>query len=192
MKVLAWDSSNLLSVASHLLAGEVVVMPSDTIYGTLGLAQNRLTVSHIYDLKERTPTKPVIILISSLKDLAIFGVKPTRYQRSLLNRFWPGTVSVILSCKGSKFEYLHRGTHTLAFRLPKDELLTDLIRSTGPLAAPSANPEGHPPAKNISEAKTYFRDKIALYVDGGNKEAPPSTLVSILDSKITVLRGTLP
>lgn len=191
MKILAWNKANILSIASHLLTGQVVVMPSDTIYGTLGLAQNRITVSHIYDLKERTPTKPVIILISSLKDLSIFGIKPTRYQKSKLNEYWPGTVSFILSCKGPKFEYLHRGTHTLAFRLPDDELLVSLIRSTGPLAAPSANPEGHPPAKNIAEAKTYFREKIELYVDGGEMVAPPSTLVSLIKNKITVLRGSL-
>src|SRR5204863_149383 len=69
-----------------------------------------------------------------------------------------------------KFEYLHRGTNTLALRLPKDESLQNLLKKTGPLIAPSANVEGLPPAKNITDAKKYFGDGVDLYIDGGEIE----------------------
>lgn len=191
MNKLDWTKSNLLTIASRILAGEVVIMPTDTIYGSLGTALDTSVVSRIYELKDRTPSKPVIILISSLKDLKLFKVTTSSSQAKYLKKFWPGPISVILPCKNPRYEYLHRGTKTLAFRLPKDELLLELLKSTGPLIAPSANLEGYPPAKTVKEANEYFHDKVDLYIDGGEKVAPPSTLVYLIGNQVSVLRGSL-
>ncbi len=191
MIILPWNQANLLSIASSLLEGRVVVLPTDTLYGTLAVAQNRRAVGETYDLKGRMPNKPCIILISSIKDLQIFDIKLNSWQKDHIKKFWPGPVSVILPCLQSKLEYLHRGTNSLAFRLPKDSKLKELLSITGPLIAPSANPEGLPPAKNIPQAKAYFLDKINLYIDGGELNNNPSTLVSLLNNKLEVLRGVL-
>lgn len=164
------------------------VLPTDTIYGLVGSALARKTVERIYKVRKRNPPKPFIILISSLKDLELFGVKLDEMTRKLLKKFWPGPVSVILPCLSRKFSYLHRGTKTLAFRLPKLRWLRNFLQKTGPLVAPSANPEGLPPAKTIQEAKKYFSNKVDFYVDAGKLESPPSTLIEIKNDKIKIIR----
>jgi L-threonylcarbamoyladenylate synthase len=77
---------------------------------------------------------------------------------------------------------------TLAFRFPKKEDLIELIKETGPIVAPSANSEGAVPAKNLDEARKYFGDEVDFYIDGGEIDSEPSTLVKIDGDKIEVLR----
>ncbi len=139
--------------ANILKSGGIGVMPTDTIYGLLGSALDKKTVERIYQVRGRRPDKPLIILIGSLEDLKLFGIKPKDKTLEILKKYWPGQLSVVLPCAGKKFKYLHRGTKTLAFRWPKNKWLQNLLKKTGPLVAPSANPEGRTPAINIIEAK---------------------------------------
>lgn len=97
-------------------------------------------------------------------------------------------MSVIFNCSNKRFDYLHRGVKSIAFRLPEKKFLKNLIKKTGPLVAPSANPEGEEPAQNITEAKKYFGDKVDFYVSGRIKNNLPSTLVEIKNGKIKILR----
>jgi L-threonylcarbamoyladenylate synthase len=97
--------------------------------------------------------------------------------------------SVILDCPEDIFSYLHRGTQTLAFRLPASANLRELLLKTGPLIAPSANIEGLPPAKNIEEARNYFGDAVDLYMDGETIAGKASRVVRLHnDGSITILR----
>jgi len=168
--------------------GGVGVIPTDTIYGLVGKALSRKTVEKVYQLKQRDPKKPLIILIGKTDDLKLLGVKLDKDTKKILQKYWPGKVSIILPCPHKKFSYLHRGTRTLAFRLPSHPNLVNLLKKTGPLIAPSANPEAKEPAKTIKEAKKYFGEKIDFYVDVGRLESLPSTLILIKDQKIEVLR----
>lgn len=162
-----------------LKRGGVAVMPTDTIYGIVGSALKQRAVERIYRVRKRKSSKPFIILISSLHDLAKFGIKPDARAKVFLKKIWPGPISVILPCPRPKFRYLHRGTKTLAFRVPKPKALRALLKKTGPLVAPSANIEGELPALNIKEAKGYFGDKVDVYVDGKPKRVAPSLLIEI-------------
>jgi L-threonylcarbamoyladenylate synthase len=171
-----------------LQKGSIAVMPTDTIYGILGIALNKKTVERIYKLKGRNSKKPFIILISSPKDLALFKVTIDKKTETVLKKVWPGKVSVILPCPGAKFSYLHRGMKSLAFRLPKNKKLLELLKYTGPLVAPSTNPEGFPPAKTITEAKEYFKDEIDFYIGGKKIESSPSRLIRLKNNKIEILR----
>lgn len=146
-----------------LTNGGVAVIETDTIYGIVGQALNKETVEKIYALKKRTPSKPFIILISHIEDVMNFGIELDDKLRERLTSYWPGPVSIILDCPGEQFAYLHRGTHTLAFRLPDKQTLRELIDTTGPLVAPSANPEGLEPARSEEMVKTYFKNKINFY-----------------------------
>lgn len=168
--------------------GGVGVLPTDTLYGLVGSALNKKSVEKIYKLRKRNSGKPFIILISSLKDLNLFEIKLEKETEKLLKKLWPGKVSVILACVSKKLKYLHRGTNSLAFRIPKNKKLINLLKKTGPLAAPSANHEGKKPASTITEAKKYFGNKVDFYVDGGILKSQPSTLVEIRGGKIIVLR----
>ena len=105
-----------------------------------------------------------------------------------MSKVWPGKVSAILPCPSREFSYLHRGTKTLAFRLPKKGDLRELLKKTGPLAAPSANPEGLEPAKTVKEAKGYFGDAVDFYIDEGRLASLPSTLIAIENDRVVIKR----
>lgn len=174
--------------AEILKAGGVGIVPTDTLYGVCASALSKPAIDRVYALKGRAEHKPFIVLIASISDLAQFSIKLTAEQKAYLNEVWPGPVSVILPCPLKKFAYLHRGTHSLAFRLPKNAKLREFLKRSGPLAAPSANPQGAEPARTIAEAKKYFGDKVDFYIAGGRKEGKPSKIVSLVSNTIKVLR----
>jgi len=181
-----WSDENLISV---LKENGIVVMPTDTLYGIVGRAQNISTVQRIYNLKKRAPGKPCIILISDVNQLKNFSITLSEEQKDKLKKYWPGPVSIILDCPDDSLLYLHRRTKTLSFRLPSPKALRNLLLKIGPLIAPSANPEGLPPAQNISEAKKYFGDSVDFYLDGGEINGKHSKLIQLRkDGSVTILR----
>jgi L-threonylcarbamoyladenylate synthase len=168
--------------------GGIGVLPTDTIYGLLGQALDKSVVQRIYKVRRRSPAKPLIILISKVSDLKLFGIKLAPAELEFLNKYWPGALSVILPCFSPKFKYLHRGTKTLAFRLPNKKSVLDIIKRTGPLVAPSANPEREKPADNLPEAAGYFGNAVDFYYGRGNLTGQASTLVKLENGKVEVLR----
>lgn len=184
------NTKTIQPIRDCLAAGGVGVMPTDTIYGLVGAALNKKTVRRIYQLKRRSPAKPFIILISDLKQLNLFGVSLDADTLKILKRCWPGRVSVVLPCDKltSRYSYLRPKNKTLAFRCPQDVWLRKLISQVGPLAAPSANREGHPPSQNIKQAKVYFSDQVDFYLDAGLIKALPSTLIAIKGGHVIIER----
>jgi len=175
-------------VITILKIGGVGVLPTDTIYGIVGSALLPKTVARIYKLRRRNLKKPMIILVSSLVELKFFGIKLNPVIQRKLKNFWPGKVSIILPCASKKFSYLHRGTKTLAFRLPAKPNLRAILKKTGPLVAPSANLEGRPPAKTIRAAEKYFGRRVDFYVDHGRLDGAPSRLITFQGDKVVSLR----
>ncbi len=181
-KDLDWFKAGLL-----LKEGAIGVIPTDTIYGICTSAFNKKSVEKVYKLRKRNPKKPCIILISDFDDLRKFKIKLKPWQKEILEKIWPGKISIILSCFNQELFYLHRGTNSLSFRLPKNKLILNILKVSGPIIAPSANWESYEPAKNIKEAKKYFGDKV-FYLDRGNLISKPSTLIDLRERKIKILR----
>jgi len=175
------------NVVDLLKKGKIGVIPTDTVYGIVGLALNPKTIEEIYRIRKRDITKPLIILISSLDDLKKFDIKLTKEQKSYLQKIWPNPVSVILPCPQEKFIYLHRGKKSLAFRLPDNKNLLEILKETGPLVAPSANIEKEKPAETIEQAKKYFGDKISFYIDIGKLKSKPSTIVRLYEDGTRII-----
>lgn len=181
-------NDNLIKV---LVENGVVVMPTDTIYGIVGRALNTTVVERIYSTRKRAPEKPCIILIGNISELEKFSIKLSKEQKDKLNEYWNRALptSIILDCLDEKFLYLHRGMKSLAFRIPIQSELQNLLLKTGPLVAPSANLEGLPPAENVNEAKKYFGDSVDLYVDGGEIKNRASKVIKLhKDGSTTILR----
>lgn len=175
-------------VIELLKKGKIGVIPTDTIYGIVGSALNPQTVAEIYRLRKRALDKPMIILVSQLTDLKIFNIKLTKKQTEFLKNIWPNPVSVVFPLHEEKFKYLHRGTNSLAFRIPKDKKLLKILKETGPLVAPSANFAGDQPSETIAEAKSYFNQDVSFYVDRGKITSKPSTVIQLnADGEIMVL-----
>jgi len=175
-------------IIGKIKKGGIGVIPTDTIYGIVGSALARKVVERIYFVKGRNLQKPFIILISSIEGLSFFDIEINEEIKKILEDVWPGKVSVVLPCLNKKFQYLHRGTQKLAFRVPDKISLREILQKTGPLVAPSANPEGEAPARTIKKAKEYFGNKVDFYIDGGTLISKPSTLIEIKNKEMTVLR----
>ena len=177
-----------------LKSGGIGIFPTDTIYGIVGSAFRPDAVEKIYFWRKRDFKKPPIILAASMDDIKNFGVAIDASTKKILSRVWPGKVSVILPISSrrkkalEKFKHLHRGTGTLAFRIPEPAWLRNLLEETGPLIAPSANFEGEPPALTIRAAKKYFGKNVDFYADAGRLVSKPSTLIKIEKGNVTVLR----
>ncbi|MDD4409786.1 MAG: L-threonylcarbamoyladenylate synthase [Candidatus Pacebacteria bacterium] len=187
MKQIIFTKNDHSVIEEAFASGIPVVMPTDTIYGVTVPALEKKSVMKLYRLRKRNPNKPFIILISSLKDLALFDIFLDEEKKEYLKGFWPGEVTAILDCPQKEFYYLHRGTKALAFRVPKDKELIRLLKKTGPLVAPSANIEGMPEAKNIADAHGYFKEK-AVYIDKGVIKGLPSTIISLANNKFEIIR----
>ena len=172
----------------EILKSGVGVIPTDTVYGLVGSVYSAEAINRICEIKGRSDHKGFVVVISSIGDLNIFGIKLTENIKTFLNKVWPGKVSVELYSDLPEFSYLRRPDNTNAFRLPDNKELIDLLKQIGPLATTSANLHNTPTAKNISEAQKYFGDKVDFYEDGGELDSPPSTLVRIVGDKVEVLR----
>ncbi|HCP08244.1 MAG TPA: threonylcarbamoyl-AMP synthase [Candidatus Moranbacteria bacterium] len=171
-----------------LKKGGVGVLPTDTLYGLVGSALSEKAVGRIFEIKKRDTKKPLIVLISSLEELKLFGIKIDRNMENILEKIWPGKVSVIFPIKNKKWNYLSRGTDSLAVRFPKKKKLIELLKKTGPLAAPSANPQGQEPARNIAQAKAYFKQRIDFYVSGGSLKSAPSAIIAFQKGRVIIKR----
>jgi len=181
--------SNELLVQA-LLDNQLVVMPTDTVYGIVGKALNPDVVQRIYSARKRSPEKPCIVLIGGVTELERFGIEISAGQGDIINQYWPGPVSIIVDCPCAQFEYLHRGTNSLAFRLPASHPLRTLLNRTGPIIAPSANTEGSAVATTIADAQLYFGGSVDLYIDGGTIVGSPSKILKLHnDGSVAVIRG---
>lgn len=176
-----------MSVADQInQPGAVGVMPTDTVYGVVARAADRVAAGRLYDLKKRD-NKPGTLIAANFEQLEHLGLKH-RYLKAV-EQFWPGAVSVIIPSSNPELAYLHRGKMTLAVRIPADKKIQEILSETGPLITSSANQPGHPTANNIAEAKKYFGKNVDFYEDGGDLSGRQhSTIIRIIDDAIEVLR----
>lgn len=179
------------SVAEILLQEKIAVITTDTLYGIVGRAFSESVVERIYEVKGRDENKPFIILIPAIEALKEFGITLSEKEKEKIETLWPGSVTIILPLppdRIERFSYLHRGIKTLAFRMPDKSELIELLKETGPLVAPSANQQGKPPAKTIDEAREYFGDTMDYYEDGGIVQGEPSTIITLQNGEVEVIR----
>lgn len=180
--------TDLQTAAEILMQGGVGVLATDTLYGLVGSALSSETVDRIYALKQRNHTKPLIVLISQVEELEQFGVVLSEKLLAQLEQYWPGPYSILLPTIDDQFEYIHRGSDHIAFRIPDKQDLLEVLAQTGPLVAPSANMEGMPPAKTIQEARNYFGTDVDFYVDEGDLNNKASTILSLDGDDIVIER----
>lgn len=173
-------------VASILLSDGIGIIRTDTIYGIVANARSETAVERVFTVKGRDHTKSPIVLIDSLDQLFDQAdEKTTQFCQSV----WPGKVSIIMPSDHAP-SWIVRNNHSVAYRMPDNDELRRLIRRVGPIAAPSANPEGEAPAMTIEEARRYFGDLVDFYIDGGTvDDNTPSKLMRLTsDGSIERLR----
>lgn len=178
-----------VKVIKELKRDGVGVLQTDTIYGLVAKALSPTSVEKIYKIKGRPKDKPFIILIATEKDLQLFNISLSAEEKKIIQKYWPGPVSIILPCPEKKFHYLHRGKKSLAFRLPKKQSLQKILKETGPLVAPSANLSNDRPVENLNEAREVFGSQINFYYGRKpRKQARPSKIISISKGHLDIIR----
>jgi L-threonylcarbamoyladenylate synthase len=175
------------ALISCLKDGGVVVIPTDTLYGLVARAADKAAVGRLYRVRGRAPEKPSVVLIAGRWQITDNSLWADQHKQ-LADKYWPGALSLVTPTATTP-AYLHCGTHTLAYRVPARDDLCFMLGNTGPIIAPSANPESQPPATTLAEAQAYFGNAVDGYVDGGTLSGDaPSTVVKIIDGVPTVLR----
>ncbi len=177
---------NYKHLISLLKKGAIGLLPSDTIYGLSCSVLNKTEVERIYELKGRDYDKPLIILLTGIEQAKELGLDPKELEP--VRKYWPASLSVVAPAGADTPEFLHRGTKTLAVRIPNIPALRELMRKVGPLVSTSANVQGERPGNNVAEAKKVFGDKLDFYVDGGQSSGQPSTLAEVKGGQLKVLR----
>ncbi len=168
---------------------ELVVLPTDTVYGVAADAFSPTAVGTLLDAKERGRDMPVPVLVANPRviDGLAFGVSPA--ARDLVAAFWPGALTVICLSQPSLQWDLGRTDGTVALRMPLHPVALELLAITGPLAVSSANLSGMPPATTAEEALTQLGTSVAVYLDAGAcADATPSTIVDASGERPRVVR----
>ena len=184
-----------LEAAAHAAAsGELVVLPTDTVYGIGADAFNAAAVRALLAAKGRGPDMPVPVLVGSWTTIEglVMAVPPV--ARTLVEAFWPGGLSLVIEHAPSLQWDLGDAKGTVMVRMPLHPVAIDLLRLVGPMAVSSANRSGSPPATTAGAAHAQLGDQVAVYLDGGPSPiGVASTVVDITGDVPRVLRvGAVP
>jgi L-threonylcarbamoyladenylate synthase len=165
------DSAGLLTgmrlARSAIGRGELVVIPTDTVYGLAADAFNPAAVQRLLDAKGRTRQSPPPVLIPGIPTLDALAEFVSDEVRALVTAFWPGGLTVIVAARESLQWDLGETNGTVALRMPNNYFALELLSETGPLAVSSANLTGEPAATTVGDAEAMLNESVSVYLDGG-------------------------
>ncbi len=147
--------------------GELVVIPTDTVYGVAVDAFSPEAVQRLLDAKGRDRTAPPPVLVPGVATLDALAATVPDEVRALVDEFWPGGLTVILRAQPMLDWDLGETRGTVALRMPSDKVALELLAETGPLAVSSANITGRPAALTAAEAEAMLGDSVAVYLEAG-------------------------
>lgn len=177
------------TVADAVQRGEVVVIPTDTVYGVGCDAFDAEAVQDLLDTKGRGRAMPPPVLVPNKRTLDGLATGVPRYVRRLVNEFWPGPLTIVLRAQTSLMWDLGDTNGTVAVRMPDSELALSVLAITGPMAVTSANRHGRPAATTVDEAQRELGDAVSVYLDGGpSTSGQASTIIDCSGSEMIVLR----
>lgn len=162
-----------------LQRGELVVMPTDTVYGIAADAFSPAGVELLLSTKGRDKKVPPPVLIPKVETLSALATDLPLVANQLAAAFWPGALTMVLKAQASLDWDLGETRGTVALRVPDHKITLALLEDVGPLAVSSANTHGSPAAVTAQQAADYFGDKVPVYLDGGS--SPKGEASTILD-----------
>ena len=191
IKVTNKNLSDILKMAVEILNnGGIVAFPTETFYGLGVKFDNEASLRKLYGLKKRTKEKPMPLIIGDRTLLSMIAVSVNEIAESLMGKFWPGPLTLLLEAKKGLSPYLTADTGRIAVRIPGESAAFYLVREAGfPITATSANPSGMPPAEDADAVIRYFGAKIDMVIDGGRTAGGlPSTIADVTEKKIKIVR----
>jgi tRNA threonylcarbamoyl adenosine modification protein (Sua5/YciO/YrdC/YwlC family) len=172
-----------------LAKGDLVVVPTDTVYGLAADAFNADAVQALLDAKGRGRQSPPPVLIPNVDSLYALADTVSDTALKLAEKFWPGPLTMIFRAQASLQWDLGETRGTVALRVPNHKITLALLAESGPLAVSSANLTGEPAANNAQQAQNYLGDKVAVYLDGGEAAlGEASTILDLTGEKVRIVR----
>ena len=170
--------------------GELVAIPTETVYGLAGNALDSTTVAKIFQVKNRPSFDPLIVHVSSLKAAHSFVAVIPKQAEQLVRRFWPGPLTLLLAKKEIIPDLVTAGLDRVGIRCPDHPLTQALLEQiTFPLAAPSANPFGYVSPTSAQHVQDQLGEKISYILDGGRcRIGIESTIVGWEDQQAVIYR----
>jgi L-threonylcarbamoyladenylate synthase len=185
----AQRAAGLAEAAASLRKGNLVVMPTDTVYGLAADAFSLPGVASLLAAKGRGRQMPPPVLVGSVRAATALVEDLSVPGKDLIDEFWPGGLTLVLRANRNLIWDLGDTRGTVAVRMPLHELALELLKETGPLAVSSANLSGAPAATSAADAEAQLGEAVAVYLDGGPSQADvPSTIVDLTGSVPRLLR----
>ncbi|MCS3842220.1 L-threonylcarbamoyladenylate synthase [Microbacterium sp. AK031] len=185
------DEAQLLAGMRHarqaIARGELIVMPTDTVYGIAADAFTPAAVQRLLDAKGRGRDQPPPVLVAGQAALAALVEEIPEPVQKLVDAFWPGGLTIVLPAQPSLAWDLGDTLGTVAVRMPDQRVALELLEETGPLAVSSANLTGEPAATSAQDAERMLGDSVSVYLDGGMSETGVAS--TIIDATSLVRRG---
>jgi L-threonylcarbamoyladenylate synthase len=181
---------NLHHAIASLKRGDVIVFPTETVYGLGADALNGAAVEKVFHLKGRNPDAPIPIIVADQAMLQGLVEKIPPIARKLMEQFWPGPLTLVLPAAPDTPKQLLNRTGGIGVRISSQPMATQLALELGrPLTATSANPSGYQAASTIAQAQNYFAGVIENFLDGGKLPSKTgSSVVDVIDDRIKIIR----
>lgn len=182
-----------VGLSQRIKSGELIIYPTDTVYGLGAIISNEESINNIYFAKSRSFNSPLIALLSSVDkvdEVAEVSVEDRELLNKLAKAFWPGALTVILRKKDYIPEIMVSGGNTIGVRIPNLDLAIKIIDlAGGVLATTSANISGEPSPKSYEELSETIKSKVNLLIDGGKcKLGEVSTIIDLTKKVPKILR----
>ena len=178
----------LLDEAARCVAdGGTIVFRTDTVYGIGCAAESDAAVDRIFTAKRRPADKPLAIHLAAPADVRDLAVPLGAAARAVIDRFWPGPLSVIVERPQGRWTAAARGGRTIALRCPDDAVCSAIIDATGPLAATSANVSGMPAYRGEEDTSALPEATLAI-IAGQTKERRESTVLDCSSATVRIIR----
>ncbi len=176
-----------------LRGGRLVVLPTDSVYALAADAFSKVATQRLFGAKRRGRATPLTVIVRSPRQTTGLVEAINESAERLMAAYWPGPLTLVFrSVEGLNWD-IGESKGTVSLRMPSDDLLLDLVADVGPLAVTSANRRGEPVPANAADARKQLGLSAALYLDGGERTGPSSTVVDVTGEGADVLReGAIP
>lgn len=182
------SNQDLSKAFSALSNGEIIVYPTDTLYGLGADVFNKKAVKKVFEIKKRSFNHPISVAISCIEDLEKIAFIDERIKK-IIDIFLPGSLTLVLKKKKVISDIVTGGLNNIAIRIPNNKIALELLSLFGPLTCTSANISGQKTLSVISDISMQFKPgDISVYIDDGTLEEKPSTIIDLTCEKPRVLR----
>jgi L-threonylcarbamoyladenylate synthase len=179
--------NTIIDAISALREGELIVYPTDTLYGLGADIFNDTAIKKVFEIKHRPFNEPLPIAVSSYEEIEELAFVDEKVLY-IAKKFLPGPLTIVLKKKNIVSDLVTAGYNNVAIRIPNNKVALQIISQFGPITATSANIHNMPVPSTVSEIKKLFQDDVKIYIEYGKLQSRPSTIIDLSGKKPRILR----